>query len=284
MLTIKSPAKINFVLELLSKRDDNFHNISSIMAPISLYDEITIIKSKVNSINYFSDLNVHFDNAITQIHHICDLLAARSPKSFPVNININKVIPSPGGLGGVSSNLTNIIIALNDLWDIRLTQSDLKEIASQFGNDAIFFVDPHIAQISGKGEIITKLTSSFSANIVIIPMLNIKIPNNKTKSMYAKSLNQDMTMGEYTNNFINNLGGVISDDNQPYNAFERIIEREYPDQYFANQQIEQYIQKKVHLSGSGPTVYCLTDNKNDAEQIIDLLNQRDIQAFFAQII
>ena len=48
-----SPAKINFVLELLSKRDDNFHNISSIMAPISLYDEITIVKSKVNSINYF---------------------------------------------------------------------------------------------------------------------------------------------------------------------------------------------------------------------------------------
>ena len=284
MLTIHSPAKINFVLELLSKRDDGFHNISSIMAPISLYDEITIKKSKVNSVKFTSESNILFEDAIIKINNICDLLAARSAKSFPVDIHINKSIPSPGGLGGVSSNLTNIIIGLNDLWGINLSQSEFKQIASQFGNDAIFFVDPHISQISGKGEIITKLENKISANLVIIPMLNINVPTNKTKTMYSKSNSQDMTSGQQVNNFINNSDNATLDEDNIFNAFEGIIKREYPEHYFANQLIEQYIQKKVHLSGSGPTVYCLADNKKEAEQITETLQARQIKAFIAQII
>ena len=284
MLTIHSPAKINFVLELLNKRDDGFHNISSIMAPVSLYDEITIDKSKTNSINFTSEFNIPLDNAKIQINNICNLLASRSSKSFPVAININKIIPSPGGLGGVSSNLTNIILGLNDLWDIQLSQPEIVQIASQFGHDAIFFVEPDISHISGKGEVITKLPTKYSANIVIIPMLNINVPSNKTKSMYSKSINQDMTTGKHVNSFINNLDGLISEDCFLYNAFEGIIEREYPEQYFANQQIEQYIQRRIHLSGSGPTIYCLANNKNDAEKIIESLQRRYIRAFSAQII
>ena len=220
MLTIHSPAKINFVLELLSKRDDGFHNISSIMAPVSLYDEITINKSKVTSVKFTSESNIPFEDAIMQIKNICDLLAARSAKSFPVDININKSIPSPGGLGGVSSNLTNIIIGLNDLWDINLSQSDFKQIASQFGNDAIFFVDPHISQISGKGEIITKLENKISVNLVIIPMLNVNVPINKTKTMYSKSISQDMTTGQQVNNFINKSDNAMLDEGNLFNAFE----------------------------------------------------------------
>ncbi|MBI51943.1 MAG: 4-(cytidine 5'-diphospho)-2-C-methyl-D-erythritol kinase [Chloroflexi bacterium] len=284
MLTIHSPAKINFVLELLSKRDDGFHNISSIMAPVSLYDEITIDKSLVNSINFTSESNITFDDAIIQINNICDLLAARSSKSFPVDINIKKFIPSPGGLGGVSSNLANILIGLNDLWDIQLSQDEIKKIASQFGNDAIFFVDPHISQISGKGEIITKLENKISANLVIIPMLNVNVPINKTKTMYSKSMSQDMTTGQQVNNFINNSNNEMFDESNLFNAFEGIIKREYPEHYFANQELEQLIQKKAHVSGSGPTVYCIADNKKESEQMIDTLNKRQIKAFFAEII
>lgn len=284
MLRIHSPAKINFVLELLGKREDGFHNISSIMAPVSLFDEITIVRSKVNTVNFNSNYDGTFEDATIQIKTICDLLATRSTRSFPVTININKLIPSPGGLGGISSNLTNIIMGLNDLWSINLSQPEIKEIASQFGNDTIFFVDPFISHVTGKGEMITKLSNKFTANIVIIPMLTINIPLDKTKTMYSKSISQDMTTGEYANNFLNESSGAISDDDKFYNAFETIIEREYPEQYLANQKIEQYIQKKLHLSGSGPTVYCLADDKNDSEQIIANLQKQQIQAFFAQII
>ena len=283
MLTIHSPAKINFVLELLSKRDDGFHNISSIMAPVSLYDEITIMKSEAISINFTCESNIAFDDAIIQIKNICGLLSARSSKSFPVTININKSIPSPGGLGGVSSNLTNIIIGLNDLWNIQLSQDEIKQIASQFGNDAIFFADPHISHISGKGEIITKLENKISANLVIIPMLNVNVPTNKTKTMYSKSISQDMTAGQHVNNFINDSENTIIDANL-FNAFEGIIEREFSEHYFANQQLEQLIQKQVHVSGSGPTLYCLTDNKKESEQLIDSLHKQRIKAFIAEII
>ena len=91
MLRIHSPAKINFVLELLGKREDGFHNISSIMAPVSLFDEITIVRSKVNTVNFNSNYDGTFEDATIQIKTICDLLATRSTRSFPVTININKL-------------------------------------------------------------------------------------------------------------------------------------------------------------------------------------------------
>ena len=137
MELLKSPAKINLFLDVLSKDNDGFHNIKSILTLIDLHDEIIIKDSESLDINFLGE----FSNEINQnnIQILFDFLIKKNfIKSGKYSINIRKNIPVGAGLGGGASNIAAI---LNSLCSKKIIKyNEAINIARELGSDIEFFL------------------------------------------------------------------------------------------------------------------------------------------------
>src|SRR6266513_6508164 len=153
-MQILAPAKINLSLKILSRRDDGFHELDTLIAPVSLYDEIRIDKEPVCGIRFGCD-----DPSVPQGS---DNLAVRAAQAFfettrikaAVSIELKKKIPHGAGLGGGSSDAASVLLALNKLFNAKLTPEALAEIAAPIGSDVPFFVFQSAALCKGHGEMV----------------------------------------------------------------------------------------------------------------------------------
>ena len=160
-----APAKINLSLKILGGRNDGFHELDTLIAPISLYDEIRIDKRRLGKgIEFRCD-----DSSIPQGD---DNLAVRAAKAFfdttkiepAVSIELKKKIPHGAGLGGGSSDAASVLLALNEMFKTKLSREALAEIAEPLGSDVPFFLFQSAAVCKGHGEIVmpVKLQRQFS--------------------------------------------------------------------------------------------------------------------------
>ena len=156
MELLKSPAKINLFLDVLSKENDGFHNIKSILTLIDLHDEIIIKESASLNINFSGE----FSNEINQnnIQILFDFLIKKNfIKSDKYSINITKNIPVGAGLGGGSSNIAAILNFLCYKKIIKYNES--LNIARELGSDIEFFFDTAPAIIIGKGNVLRRINT-----------------------------------------------------------------------------------------------------------------------------
>jgi 4-diphosphocytidyl-2-C-methyl-D-erythritol kinase len=164
-MQVFAPAKINLSLKILDRRNDGFHELDTLIAPISLYDELRIDKGRPgNGIKFRCD-----DPSVPQGD---DNLAVRAAKAFfettkiapAVSIELKKKIPHGAGLGGGSSDAASVLLALNERFDLKLSQEALAEIAAPIGSDVPFFVFQSAALCKGYGEMVVpmKLKRQFS--------------------------------------------------------------------------------------------------------------------------
>src|SRR6266550_1685483 len=162
-MQILAPAKINLSLKILGRRNDGFHELDTLIAPISLYDEIRIDKGR-HGIQFWCD-----DPSVPQGD---DNLAVRAAKAFfettkiepAISIELKKKIPHGAGLGGGSSDAASVLLALNELFKAKLSRNALAEIAQPIGSDVPFFLFQSAALCKGHGEIVSavKLNRQFS--------------------------------------------------------------------------------------------------------------------------
>jgi len=152
-VTQDSRAKLNLFLDVLHKRDDGFHEVETIIAPISLADQLIFRLTYKSEVKIYctSDTLQESENIIYKI--ACFLKDTYNVKNG-VEIKLKKNIPLSAGLGGGSSNAANTIQVLNSLWNLKLTLADLHRIVSLFGSDINFFLDNKTALLGGRGEII----------------------------------------------------------------------------------------------------------------------------------
>src|SRR6059036_1353152 len=164
-MQILAPAKINLSLRILGRRNDGFHELDTLIAPISLYDEIRIDKGRPGKrIEFRCD-----DSSIPQGD---ENLAVRAAKAFfdttkiepAVSIELKKKIPYGAGLGGGSSDAASVLLALNDLFETKLSREALAEIAEPLGSDVPLFLFQSAAVCKGHGEMVmpVKLQRQFS--------------------------------------------------------------------------------------------------------------------------
>ena len=164
-MQVFAPAKINLSLKILGRRDNGFHDLDTLIAPISLYDEIRIDKGRPgNGIEFRCD-----DPSVPPGN---DNLVVRAAKAFfetteiepAVSIELQKKIPHGAGLGGGSSDAASVLLALNELFDAKLSRQTLARMAEPIGSDVPFFVFQSAARCKGRGEIVTpiKLKRRFS--------------------------------------------------------------------------------------------------------------------------
>jgi len=160
-----APAKINLSLKILGRRNDGFHELDTLIAPISLYDELRIDKGRPgNGIRFSCD-----DPSVPQGD---DNLAFRAAKTFfettkiepAISIELKKKIPHGAGLGGGSSDAASVLLALNELFEAKLSREALTEMAEPIGSDVPFFLFQSAALCKGHGEMVSpvKLKRQFS--------------------------------------------------------------------------------------------------------------------------
>ena len=152
----KSHAKINLFLRIIEQRPDGYHNIQSIFQLIDLHDEISIKKRKDSLIKIKCNVKeIENNNLINKsIDYFLDY--TKAPK-IGLDIILKKNIPIGGGLGGGSSNAATCLIALNEIYETKLSAIQLNHIARQIGCDVPFFLHQKNAWIEGTGDIITPI-------------------------------------------------------------------------------------------------------------------------------
>ncbi len=155
-VTYLAPAKINLFLHINSKRADGYHNLQTIFQLLDYGDEITF------SLRNDGEIKRIYGNETISPDKDLILRSAHALKKYSktvsgVDIGVIKKIPSGGGLGGGSSNAATVLIALNDLWNLKLPKSELFDIGQTLGADVPIFVNGHSAWAEGKGDILTPI-------------------------------------------------------------------------------------------------------------------------------
>lgn len=151
--TFPSPAKINLCLHVLGRRLDGYHELAMAMQRVSLYDDVLIRAAAA------SDRQIAVRCAGVQLAEGEENIAARAARLLleaagagaQVTIDIDKRIPVAAGLGGGSSNAATVLLGLNELLELGLTQDDLQELGGRLGADVPFFVFQRPAWATGIG-------------------------------------------------------------------------------------------------------------------------------------
>lgn len=163
--SLPSFAKINWFLRVLNKRPDDYHELCTLFQTISLHDSLTFSEDPEIALTCSDQsLAVDGNNLIVRAAH---LLRDRYQIRKGARIHLEKCIPSPGGLGGGSSNAAVALIGLSRLWSIDVPFGELHSIAAEIGSDVTFFLYGGSAMGTGRGEIIEE-AADITENFLLV--------------------------------------------------------------------------------------------------------------------
>ena len=259
-LRLIAPAKINLALEILRKRSDGFHEIATVMTTLDLADrvsiwprpegaglEVALIGTYAEGIDPAEDLA---GRAATQ-------MAETLGRSPDVRIEVEKRIPSPGGLGGGSSDAAAVLRGLTRLWEVDWQPGRLEALAARLGSDVPFFLQGGTAFCSGRGEVVDPLKDLRPMRmLLLIPPVPQR--TSKTAFRYASLHPHDFTDGHRTHR----LAQRIARNAPPpaadlINTFEAVVERSEPELIAHYAKYHAAGAPRLHLCGSGPAVFML---------------------------
>lgn len=171
--SLKAPAKINWFLSVLNKREDGYHNIISPMQCVDLFDELSF--DEAEEIQVLSDLDIPAEGNL--VYKAAALLKSASSYKFGARIELKKNIPVAAGLGGGSSDAAYTLIGLNRLWGLNFDKGDLMRLAAEIGSDVPFFLGGPLALIEGRGEKVTELNTESSLVVLLVkPDVSVSTP------------------------------------------------------------------------------------------------------------
>ena len=171
-MEIKSTSKINIGLHVHNKRGDGFHNISTLFQEIDLCDTIKMIEDKNFSCTTDCGTIMEKDNFGTKAFNV---MKAQYPDMPNVSISIKKTVPTNAGLGGGSSNGTAVLVGLNNLFKLELSNQKLSEMASEISSDSAFFVNGGLQFGSQRGEALDVIQNIKIPKHILLVHQGIKI-------------------------------------------------------------------------------------------------------------
>lgn len=257
---IKSNAKLNFGLNILNKRDDNYHNIDSIFVPIDLYDDLEINYTGKNgkiiihtySINKISTEENIIYKVYNEFYKNLKLKKNNTEKK-EVIVKLKKNIPIFSGLGGGSSNGAFFLKSLNKYYGNIFSIEEMINFSKNISADIPFFLYNTPSRIKGIGEIIEEIKINFKVNIILIK------PNFGISTKLAYENIKKIDNVKYSN-IEKVVEGLKKND---VKLVESNIENVLDQGLFTNNDIIEFKKKftllfeniKLNMSGSGSCFY-----------------------------
>lgn len=285
MITKRAYAKINLFLDVISKREDGFHDIKSIMQSLSLCDELSFSftesdKTEVKlSIVGNDSLPTDKSNLIVKA-----LLAYLSEVNRTLNaeITLKKNIPSSAGLGGGSSDAAATLLALNEYFNGQLAESELLSLAGKIGSDVPFCLCSGTALCEGRGERITRLPSpKRSFFVVAIGKGGVSTP--RAYAALDRLYSDFKSPRSETDLIYQNAEKALSlgkiDENSLYNIFEDVICPELAEVDEIKKIMTASGALGSLMSGSGPSVFGMFESESEALSARDHLLKLGYSAY-----
>ena len=258
-IIIKSPAKINFGLNIVAKRDDGFHNIETIFYPTELHDVLTFEKADKFSFTCNNELIKNDENNL--VIRAVRLIEQLVKREIAVSIVLEKNIPLGAGLGGGSSNAAQTLLSINELFELQIKNELINDFALQLGSDVPFFLHPVPSYASSRGEILSPIDLEITKPILLVnPGIHISTKwayqNIKPKTPI---FNLNSLSSEDVKNIASLKGKVVND-------FANIAFAAHPQLAEIKKTMFEYEAEFVLMSGSGSTIFGVFPESNSAKK------------------
>lgn len=282
MLTLKAPAKINWFLNVISKRDDGFHEIQSVVQKVTLYDLLTF--------SYSSGLTLTTDSDIPTEENLVYKAAVLLKKRYNVSsgalISLEKRIPVGAGLGGGSSDAATALTGLNQLWSLDLSLNELSEAARELGSDVPLFLYDSISYIHGRGEKVVSYRAVSPVYLLIVkPGFDVptawaynNLSPSDVKDEALSGGNKLTKKGDKDDNirhFIKKIGNAEVSDiaGNIFNDLEIVTVKKYPVIAEIKERLLQHGAALSLMSGSGSAVFGVFGSMEKAEEVSKSFNE-----------
>jgi len=250
-LRIQSPAKINLFLRIIGKRPDHYHELHTLMCPVSLYDTITLTFGGEKIVAVCTHPDVPEDN--TNLAHRAAVVFLKSIGCTDgLHITIDKQIPVAAGLGGGSSNAASVLMALNRRFGNPFDTDRLMEMGRGLGADVPFFIFNKPAVATGIGENLVEFSRLKPYQAVLVYPGFAVSTAEVFKNLNLRLTNPEKILKDSL--FINRAFDARSD---LCNDLETVTASEYPEIDSIKSLLVRHGAEGAAMSGSGPTVFGL---------------------------
>jgi 4-diphosphocytidyl-2-C-methyl-D-erythritol kinase len=289
----EAPAKINLGLRVLGKRPDGYHNLVSLMVPVSLRDELRFELNpreiELNCPN--SDLPTNEENLV---YRAARLILDKCGWDGGVRIELNKNIPEGAGLGGGSSDGAATLLAVNQLLGSPVDHADLHRLAARLGADVPFFLLGRWAVAERIGDLLSPVENVPTLwTVLIYPNFQVSTrwayenltltrrPNGSKFNILGDTYAGEMTASHQK---LLDGEGFTLEDILPLlvNDFEPLVFGHYPHLHDLKNALLAAGAKAVPMTGSGPTLVGLFRSEEEARAAHYFLRHREnITTFLA---
>lgn len=262
---IRAPAKINLTLDVLYKRQDGYHEVEMVMTTIDLADRVELAPREDGQIVVEATASFVPQDQRNLAYQAAQLVKEKCGITQGVTITIEKQIPVAAGLAGGSSNAAATIKGLNQLWRLGLRVEEMAELGADIGSDVAFCVYGGTALATGRGEKIKPLPAPPPFWVVLAkPPIGVSTSHIyqqlNLKDVQVRPNTRQMIEALETKDFqllVQSMGNVL----------ESVTLKEYPLVKRLKEKMEGFGADGVLMSGSGPTVYGLTQRESRAQRL-----------------
>lgn len=286
-----APAKINLYLEILGDRADGYHELAMILQSIELADQVNIRAIGTQTIQVHCDHpQVPLDKT-NLAYRAVELMSQQFPDCWAqfggVEITIKKKIPVAAGLAGGSTNAAAVLVGLDMLWQLGLTQPELQELAAKLGSDVPFCLAGGTAIATGRGEELDPLPSLDSFYVILAKHQTLAVstawayqtyrtqfshtyrgsdrvaPSTMTDTIDSPTrVHSGSMVKAILNKNVSKIGQLL------YNDLEQVVLPNYPQVLQLRQAFENCGALGTMMSGSGPTVFAICQSQEQAQEIL----------------
>ena len=265
-LTVRAPAKLNFHLDVLGKREDNYHQIQSVVQTITLCDTLHFEQKQSPGIRVICehpDVPPDENNLVYQAAHAFVQLVGLH---IGIEITLKKHIPVTAGLGGGSADAAATLLALNHLFQTGIPFSTLLHYGSKLGADVPFCLIRGTALVKGKGDLVYPLPPLKQGWFVLVfPRIAVSSSwayQHLRYHQYQQGSPYRLRLSQLRNAIqarqVQAIGELM------YNRLEEVVTTRFPLIQAVKQEFMRNGARRVLMSGSGSTVFAVLDRHEQA--------------------
>jgi 4-diphosphocytidyl-2-C-methyl-D-erythritol kinase len=273
-LSVPSFAKINWILKILGKRSDGYQQLRTIYQTVDLSEEVVFETTSTREIQLEVEGRKVAPGEDNLLYQTADLLRKTAGSQAGVRIKLEKKIPVGAGLGGGSSNAALALLALNQLWDCKMGEKELVDLAAQLGSDVPFFLVGGTAVGLGRGTEVVPLPDlpREKSLLLLYPHLEISTVEAYSLGEWGTYGETEILTREWVENTMQDLLRAVGPKGDGWsfleNDFEDILFAHYPVLVEAREALKKAGCERVMLCGSGSTLLGFGSDKQVKEAAV----------------
>jgi 4-diphosphocytidyl-2-C-methyl-D-erythritol kinase len=278
---LKSPCKVNLILNILGKRPDGFHELETVMHPVKIFDVLTFERTSCG-IDLTCDNSALPTDSRNLVHRAATAFLQETGYKEGIRIYLQKRIPMEAGLGGGSGNAATALLGLNQIFGSPLGPEILQRLAATLGSDVPFFLQSAPAIATGRGEQVRSLPAFRALEgyyfVLIRPGFGDSTPwAYKNLARFPSALNGERGRAERLVRALDQSVKAARADF--YNSLEAPVLEKFPLLAIFQEFLLEIGAAMALMSGSGSTTFALIEGKKNSEAL-----QEKVRTKFGQTI